>query len=151
MITNIGAEMIEIRTYHLPHSPKYHTAVQTFAPPFSAGYSLIIKFAFVMWKNFQKRIRFIPPFFRSVYFVAGVFFTVWMCFFDENNFITQYRRHAELSDLLEKKDYYVEQIAKTDKEYKELTTNPETQEKFAREHYWMKRDNEDVFVIVEEQ
>ncbi len=103
-----------------------------------------------MWKNFQKRIKFIPPFFRSVYFVAGVIFTVWMCFFDENNFITQYRRHTELSDLLEKKDYYVEQIAKTDKEYKELTTNPATQEKFAREHYWMKRDNEDVFVIVEE-
>lgn len=104
-----------------------------------------------MWKNFQKRIRFIPPFFRSVYFVAAILFAVWMCFFDENNFINQYRRHAELSSLLEKREYYVEQIAKTDKEYKELTTNPQTQEKFAREHYWMKRDNEDVFVIVEEK
>ena len=104
-----------------------------------------------MWKNFQKRIKFIPPFFRSVYFIAALLFAVWMCFFDENNFITQYRRYAELSDLIEKREYYLEQIAKTDKEYKELTTNPETQEKFAREHYWMKRDNEDVFVIVEEQ
>lgn len=104
-----------------------------------------------MWKKFQKNIKSIPPFLKSPFFIGGLLFAVWMAFFDENNLITQYRRHAELSDLLEKKDYYVEQIAKTDKEYKELTTNPETQEKFAREHYWMKRDNEDVFVIVEEQ
>jgi hypothetical protein len=142
--------MIEIR-YVECHSPQYHTAVQTFAATFRAGCGLIIKFAFAMWKHFQKRIQFIPPFFRSVYFVTAMLFVVWMCFFDENNVFTQYRRHAELSDLLEKKRYYLEQIAKTDKEYLELTTNPATQEKFAREHYRMKRDNEDVFVIVEEK
>ena len=46
---------------------------------------------------------------------------------------------------------YLEQIAITDEAYKELTTNPATQEKFAREHYHMKRANEDVFVIVEKE
>ena len=46
---------------------------------------------------------------------------------------------------------YKDQIKQTDKAYAELTTNPATQEKFAREHYWMKRDNEDVFVIVPEK
>ena len=144
--------MIEI-TYNAMsiHSPQYHTPVHTFTTPFRAGCGLIVKFAFVMWKNLQNRIKFIPPFFRSVYFIAAVLFTVWMGLFDENNFITQYHRYAQLTDLLEKKEYYVEQIAKTDKEYNELTTNPQTQEKFAREHYWMKRDNEDVFVIVEEK
>lgn len=103
-----------------------------------------------MWKKLQANIDRIPAFFRSIYFLLGLPFAIWMFFFDENNLLSQYHRHKELSSLLEKKEYYVEQITKTDKEYQELTTNPATQEKFAREHYWMKRDNEDVFVIVEE-
>lgn len=82
--------------------------------------------------------------------MALIVFGVWMFVFDENNLLIQYRRFTELSSLLEKKEYYLEQISKTDKEFNELTTNPATQEKFAREHYRMKRDNEDVFVIVEE-
>lgn len=103
-----------------------------------------------MWKKFRKYISLIPPFFRNPYFLVLVFFGVWMIVFDENNLIVQYRRHTELSSLLEKKKYYLEQISQTDKEFDELTNNPATQEKFAREHYRMKRDNEDVFVIVEE-
>lgn len=80
--------------------------------------------------------------------MTGVAFVVWMAFLDDNNLLTQYRRHSELSSLLEKKEFYIEKTSKTREEYAELTTNPVTQEKFAREHYWMKRDNEDVFVIV---
>ena len=72
-----------------------------------------------------------------------------MFFFDDSNMIIQYRNHCEFADLLQKKKFYQDQIKQTDKAYAELTTNPATQEKFAREHYWMKRDNEDVFVIVE--
>jgi len=74
-----------------------------------------------------------------------------MTFFDEYNFITQYRKHRELSALLEKRKFYRDQIKVTNEAFAELTTNPATQEKFAREHYWMKRDNEDVFVIVPEK
>lgn len=53
--------------------------------------------------------------------------------------------------MLEKKNFYVQQIKETNKQISELSSNPATQEKFAREHYWMKRDNEDVFVIVTEK
>ncbi len=74
-----------------------------------------------------------------------------MLFLDENNLINQYRKHRELAALLEKRNYYTEQIKETDREFYQLTTNRYTQEKFAREHYYMKRDNEDVFVIVEEK
>ncbi len=83
------------------------------------------------------------------FFITALVFGIWMIFFDESNLISQYRKHKELSDLLEKKKFYTDQIKETNKAYQELTTNPATQEKFAREHYWMKRDNEDVFVIVE--
>lgn len=104
-----------------------------------------------MANNIQQYIDRIPAVFKNPYFIAIVLFSVWMTFFDNNDLITQYRRHRELSALNEKKAFYLQQIAITDEEYRELTTNPATQEKFAREHYHMKRDNEDVFVIVEKE
>jgi hypothetical protein len=100
-----------------------------------------------MWRNLKKRINNLPPFLRNIYFITGMSFAVWMLFLDENNVFTQLRRHNELSSLIVKKNFYTGQISQTEEQYKELTTNPATQEKFAREHYWMKRDNEDVFVI----
>lgn len=93
----------------------------------------------------------VPAVFKNPYFITIVAFGVWMAFFDNNDLVTQYRRYKELSALNEKKEFYLQQIAITNEEYKELTTNPATQEKFAREHYHMKRANEDVFVIVEKE
>ena len=104
-----------------------------------------------MWKNIEKKIAKLPVAVRNPFLPAFLLFAVWMIFFDENNVLTQYRKYSELSDLKEKKSFYVEQIAETNKEFAELTTNPATQEKFAREHFRMKRDNEDVFVIVKEK
>lgn len=104
-----------------------------------------------MWKKFQKRIAKLPWWAINPFCIGVTLFLVWMLFVDDNNFINQYKKHRELSALLEKKNFFVQQIEKTDEEYFELTTNPATQEKFAREHYWMKRDNEDVFVIVPEK
>lgn len=101
-----------------------------------------------MLKQLQTTYANLPGFVKTPYFIAGLLFAVWMIFFDENNLVSQYKRYDTLSTLLEKKEYYEQQIEKTNKEYNELTTNAATQEKFAREHYRMKRDNEDVFVIV---
>jgi hypothetical protein len=104
-----------------------------------------------MWKNLKKKISKLPWWASNPFVVTAVLFSVWMVFFDENSLPVQYRKHSELSSLLEKRKFYTDQIKITDKAYAELTTNPATQEKFAREHYWMKRDNEDVFVIVQEK
>ncbi len=62
--------------------------------------------------------------------------------------MVQYHRRQELAELSKKKNFYKLEIAKVENQYTELTTNAETQEKFARENYMMKKDNEDVFVIV---
>lgn len=72
-----------------------------------------------------------------------------MFFFDDNNFYSQYKLRKELSDFLDKKEYYHEQIAQVNADKNDLLTNQATLEKFAREKYWMKRDNEDLFIIVE--
>lgn len=102
-----------------------------------------------MYKALKQKLSQLPWWMTNPFFITAIVFATWMIFFDESNLISQYRKHKELSALLEKKKFYTDQIKETNKAYQELTTNPATQEKFAREHYWMKRDNEDVFVIVE--
>lgn len=79
--------------------------------------------------------------------LATVFFTVWMLFFDKNDFFIQMERKKELKDLEESKQYFVEQIAAERKFSEELKNNPAAIEKFAREQYKMKRDGEDLFLI----
>jgi len=90
----------------------------------------------------------LPPVFRNIFFLTGVAFAVWMLFFDENNLLVQYSRRHELIELQNKSNFYQREITKVEKQYQELTTSSESQEKFARENYMMKKDNEDIFVIV---
>jgi cell division protein FtsB len=47
------------------------------------------------------------------------------------------------------KKYYLEKIKSDTKKLEELRTDRENLEKFAREQYLMKRDNEDVFIVTE--
>ncbi len=84
------------------------------------------------------------------YAITFGFFLLWMIFFDQNNMIEQYKLRAQLQDLKDEKAYYLQEMAKAQQEYDELFTNQESLEKFAREKYLMKRDNEDIFVIVPE-
>lgn len=90
----------------------------------------------------------IPKVFRNFYFIVSTLFLVWMLFFDSNDFITQYKMRRELSDKEETKQHYLDKIAEVQKDRKELLSEPELLEKFAREKYLMKRPNEDVFIIV---
>ncbi|HWD88511.1 MAG TPA: septum formation initiator family protein [Mucilaginibacter sp.] len=89
--------------------------------------------------------------FRNKYFVVTVAFAVWMVFFDKNDLFSQYQYHSQLSKLKHERDYYQKETAKVHQELDELTTNKEMLEKFAREKYLMKKDNEDVFVIVKDK
>ena len=72
-----------------------------------------------------------------------------MLFFDDRDIITTHIRHPHELKLLEQsKTYYEEQIAATRAELRQLKLNTATVEKYAREKYFMKRDNEDLFVII---
>ncbi len=72
-----------------------------------------------------------------------------MLFFDKNDFFSQNERRNELRELQLSKEYYTRQIASERKELEQLKTDPATLEKYAREKYFMKRDNEDLFVLPE--
>jgi cell division protein FtsB len=88
--------------------------------------------------------------FRNKYFVATAAFVVWMLFFDKNDMLSQYEYRTEVNKLQEEKDFYEKETTQVKKDLKELSTNLKSAEKFAREKYFMKKDNEDVFVIIKE-
>jgi cell division protein DivIC len=95
----------------------------------------------------MKLFRYIPGFLTNKFLLGGAAFVVWMLFFDRNDLFTQIERRSELHSLQESKEYYTTQIAQERKTSEELKSNPSTIEKYAREKYLMKRDNEDLFLV----
>lgn len=88
---------------------------------------------------------------RNKYLLTIFGLAIWVAFFDKNDLKTQYELRKEVKQLEEERNYYANEISDITSDSKELTSNPKTLEKFAREKYLMKRDNEDIFVIVEEK
>lgn len=71
-----------------------------------------------------------------------------MIFFDEQDLITtQVKQRHELNSLKASRDYYQQEIELTRQELEQLKSDPAVLEKYAREKYRMKRDNEDVFIL----
>ena len=70
-----------------------------------------------------------------------------MLFFDERDIFTMSHQRQELRELQKSEKYYTEQINKEKTELENLKNSPATLEKYAREKYFMKRDNEDLFLI----
>jgi len=93
----------------------------------------------------------LPFFLKNKYFYTILAFLVWMLFFDKNNFIYQAKLSSNLKDLNNEKEYYLNEIELNNAATNELITNTTTLEKFAREKYLMKRDNEDIYIIVDEE
>lgn len=85
------------------------------------------------------------------YWVIGLAAITWMTVFDSNNFIELIRLRSDISELKEKRSYYKSEISHARKTEKELFSNNRNLEKFAREKYLMKKDNEDIFIIVEKK
>lgn len=86
-------------------------------------------------------------FLRNKFLLASTAFVVWMLFFDRNDVFTQMERRGELNELKQSKQYFEKQIADNRRFSKDLQFNASAIEKYAREKYLMKRDNEDLFII----
>jgi cell division protein FtsB len=81
------------------------------------------------------------------YLLAICFFVVWMLFIDQRDVFYVHEQQKKLKVLEDKKQYYQSEIDKAKQELSDLQNNPVTLEKFAREHYRMKKDGEDLFII----
>src|SRR5688500_5910504 len=85
---------------------------------------------------------------KNKYILTAAAFAVWMLFFDNRDLIsTHFKHRTELNRLEESRAYYQAEINKTRKELEQLKSDPRILEKYAREKYRMKKDNEDLFVI----
>lgn len=85
---------------------------------------------------------------KSKYILTLLVFAAWMMFFDDRDITTTHFRHPqELRELEQSKTYYQQQINSTRTELQQLKLNTATIEKYAREKYFMKRDDEDLFVV----
>lgn len=89
----------------------------------------------------------IPAVFKNKYLLALAAFIVWMVFFDRNDIPMQLQRISELHQLENNEESMASQIKDTKKELDLLKTSPATLEKYAREKFMMKRDNEDLFIV----
>jgi cell division protein FtsB len=94
---------------------------------------------------------FIKKYINNKYFYTGLAFVVWMTFFDQESFIDRYRLNRTLEGLENQKAFYLDEINKNEAAIYILENDTSQLERFAREKYYMKKDNEDVFVIVREE
>jgi cell division protein DivIC len=109
-------------------------------------------------KGFNKAIQFIRTlpsmkffrFLKNKYVLSLLIFFLWLLFFDQNNLLERRKLNNEYDQLLQEREFYLNKIEEDRKRIKELKTDNENLEKFAREEYLMKKDNEDIFIIVEE-
>ncbi len=88
---------------------------------------------------------------KNKYLLTIIGLLVWVVFFDKNDLRTQIELRQQVKQLEKERNYFAQEISVITADIKELTTNPNTLEKFAREKYLMKRNNEDIFVIVEDK
>lgn len=77
-------------------------------------------------------------------------FVIWMAFADEESLMIQYKLSSEIQDLKKQKQFYENEIYKNKTQLDVLTHDTLKLEKFAREKYYMKKDKEEVFVIIED-
>ena len=91
----------------------------------------------------------IPRPFRNFYFVSLVIFLLWMLLLDSNNLVARFQLSSKLNSLENEKEYYEEKIKEVEKDHNELFGDRESLEKFAREKYLMKKESEDIYIVVE--
>jgi cell division protein DivIC len=96
----------------------------------------------------MKFLTHIPSWLKNKYLLAGLAFLAWILFLDnKNDLFSQYDRLIRSRELTKNETHLSNQITETQKELDLLKNNAQSIEKYAREKYMMKKDNEDLFVV----
>lgn len=93
----------------------------------------------------KKWVRFIS----NKYVLILALFVIWMLFFDTNSFLIHNELNNDIEALEDNKEFYREEI-KNDKVFIEKMKDSNEIERYARERYFLKKDNEDIFIIEHE-
>ncbi len=92
----------------------------------------------------------IPKILKNRYALTLIGVFVYITFFHSHDLISQMKIRYEIGQLHEQMEYLKADTENAKNQTIELTTNKESLEKFAREQYKMKRENEEIFVILDE-
>ncbi len=90
-------------------------------------------------------------FFLNRYFIVSAAFAIWMIFLDQNSVLVHIQRYKEIKALEEDEQYYQEKLTEESDRLNDLKNNPAELERIAREKHFLKRKNEDIFIIQEER
>jgi cell division protein DivIC len=89
--------------------------------------------------------KYLKPF-KNIYVLVLIVFVIWMLFFDAHSWLFHYELNSDMKDIEYQKEHYKNEMAKDNKAIKELSTE-EGVERTARETYYMKKPNEDIYII----
>ena len=96
------------------------------------------------WRDIKKKRWF--SIMTNIYVLILTVFVVWMIFFDTNSLLIHMELRKEIKKLEKQKEFLQEEIEK-DKKVLDKLSDPEELEKFAREQYYLKKKNEEIFII----
>ena len=95
-------------------------------------------------KEFYKKI---PSVLKNKYFIVGFLFIIWIVLLDENNLVLLNQQQIKLEKKQEIIDSLENNISEMEDKLERLNNDPKELEKFARENFLMKKDNEDIIII----
>jgi len=95
-------------------------------------------------KNLKKKKWF--GILTNIYVLVLTAFVVWMLFFDTNSLLIHRELKKEIKNLEKTQDFLRNEIEKDKKIIKKLSDSNEL-EKFAREQYYLKKKNEEIYLI----
>ncbi len=90
----------------------------------------------------------IPASFRNKYLLTILIFLIWIILLDSNNLISRFIDMSELRRLQADREYYQNKIDEESRKLRELKTDNNNLEKFAREQYRMKKPDEDLYIVM---
>ena len=93
----------------------------------------------------------LPAPLRNKYLITFVIFLIWIFFIDTFDILTQIKMKQELNQLKKQEEFYRTEIEKDSTMLYNLNNDPQEQERFARERFLMKKENEDLFIIREKK
>jgi hypothetical protein len=96
---------------------------------------------------FKPLLNKIPAFFFNKYYLILSLFLLWLAFFDKNNLWSQYRVQQAHQKLEKDKIFFLNKLDELKMQKIDMAND---KEKFAREKYFMKAADEDIFVIEKE-
>ena len=102
---------------------------------------MIKEYLFLFWKKVIS---------QNKYLIVLIIFALWVIFFDKNNLIDRFEYINQKQELEEKKEYYKDKIEQDSAKLYKLRHNTEYLERYAREKYYMKRPDEEIFVITKD-